>query len=241
MNYKARRKISTESIVVYFDIFGSSEMKKDNRLANKILKIWKWINEDIMKRPLITERRCYLFSDGGFLFYFINKDTTEENKYDILKSCYFETTALLDEFLKYGFFLRGAISFGKTYFVEEGDNKVFVGDPIVHVVRLESEKCPGPFIIIPVIDINKLLHKEHKDHKDQLISFLPKSTIMPTKDQKEKMEVFILRPSKFNIYYNIIKDNADKYTREGPYNFGKFWHDAYLELCNTFDTEGNLK
>jgi hypothetical protein len=221
-----------ESIILYFDIFGISEIRKDKKLVYKLLRMWKWINTNIIINSPNINKKCYFFSDGGFIVYSIKKSDDNEIKRDIVATCFSDGINLMDMFLNNDFFLRGAISCGTIYFSE----KVIVGDPIVRAVRLESEKCPGPFIIIPIRDMQLFLPE------NILFTIIPDSVILSTKDNKEKIEVFILRPGNFYKYFDKIKDRAEYFTRYGPYNYGKFWHDAYLYLLSTFDIDtGDLK
>jgi len=219
-------------LVVYFDIYGFSDLlsKVSNNgrnlplypnfnsveeLSKEILAIWEWISLELNK-PYVT---TYLFSDCGFIVY----PTTPE----MLNSCTADLTSLYSEFLRRGFFLRGGISYGEVF----TQNNFLTGKVVIEAVKLESIS-PGPFILLPYNITNTLLKA------DKLISEVNfKFQIIETKSKSGKIKAHLILPSDKGEFFNKLREYSEYYVENGPWEYGKFWHDTYEFVKTYLSTE----
>lgn len=218
--------ISNNAIVLYFDIFGFSNIVKNSdapdNLVNGILIIWNKIASYLSNKEF--ETKIYFFSDCGFLIYPMH------NSFDIpmdtiLSKAYEDAIVLLDIFLEEGFFIRGAFSYGMVSYT----SNLIVGEPVIDAVRLES-LCPGPFVILPY----KV--SEHFIQSDSLLQDVPPPEIINLKENNKILCNKIL-PTNRSIYLRKIKAFYELYTKYGPFDYAKFWHDVYLSIKGTENIE----
>jgi len=235
-----------EALVAYFDIFGFSELLKATAvniqgraeilrtakfqsmrakslrsLANSLQDIWNWILTDITKTESV---RAFLFSDCGFILYRV----ADGNNNEMLIHCVGDLVLLFDKYLEKGFLLRGGIACGPVF---HQDN-LLIGEAVAEAVYIESALCPGPFIIFPYKEYQKLL----KEEDEPLIKTLDFS-ILNLKNDMGKIECHVIFPADKRNYIRKVQLRANYYLRYGPPIYAKFWHDTYQFLISEFQKE----
>ena len=200
-NRKVKNR-KTDSIVVYFDIFAfSSLMEIRGEKAMRFLEtVPDWIN-----RNLKVDYK-YLFSDCGFLIYEIKEDNRNEK----LKKCHDDVELLATEYLNNDFFLRGSITYGE---VQLG-SYYLIGEPVFKAVELESNYCPGPFIIFP--------YDQYKKGNFNEVSLEFKEIY--TKGEKGVMRACLIYPLDKQKYRNKICEYFYEFTKRGKYEYAKVWY-----------------
>ena len=170
-----------DCIVVYFDIFGFSSLiareEDKSKLIQRLLVLWEWINSNIKKQD---EALTYLFSDGGFIIYPIQN---KENSESIILQCTQDVELLMNEYLKSDFFLRGGVSCGPIHF----KHNLIVGEAVINAVRYESHYCPGPYIMFPIKEYEKLTLPEHLINKFR-------DSLLTLKSGTQMMQSIIILP-----------------------------------------------
>jgi hypothetical protein len=209
-----------ECLVVYFDIFGFSKIVEESKniaaLTKTLLQLWDWIRAFRNKRNVIP----FLFSDGGFLLYPL---PDQANRGTFLTNVVQDISLLQDTYFDKGYFLRGAVTIGRVAF----SHSLVVGQAIVRAYSYESNLCPGPFIMFPVGEIDKLSRSKGLIQDVEMC-------MLPLKSQKGVMQCHIIFPSDKAAYIQEIADRAARYTKKGPFEWGKLWYESLLFLSETF-------
>jgi hypothetical protein len=210
-----------DCLVLFFDIFGFSnivEKAEDlEKISESLLELWGWIYRLKEKHGVVP----FLFSDGGYILYPIDEG---RDKGEIFKQAVQDVSSLQGKYLEKGYFLRGAMTCGSVTF----SDSLLVGKPIIKAYYYESNLCPGPFIIFPAEEVEKLI-----DINVALVDI--DLSVLPLKNQRGAMQCHIVFPPDKNLYIEEIAGLASRYTKYGRFEWGKLWYDTYVFLTETFD------
>jgi|GEM_PF-1653547 len=211
---KKNKIIRSDCVVVFFDIYGFSTLinteKNKKPIIKKLLSIWRKL-EKLYSHTKAC--KLYFFSDCGFILFPFSKGKDDDS---IISDVFENIINLLDIYLDNDFFIRGAVACGEVFY----NDNILVGDSVVRAVKYESEYCPGPFIMLPVKEMDNLFKSE-----DHFIRIYKEENLI-SKNGSQLMESILLFPANKKKYLDKIESNFKIYARYGPHNYARFWYNT---------------
>lgn len=141
-----------KTVIIFIDILGSQDRKD----FDDWYRIMQLFNESVKEEKeldsshpwTVYKREIHMFSDCAYIIYDF-KEGVDEHKKDINAlmciACY-NTEKLIYTFLKNGFIVRGAITYGEIFY--DNESAVWFGPGMNRAYFLEAKMAKYPRIII---------------------------------------------------------------------------------------------
>ena len=141
-----------KAVVIFIDVLGTrdrTQFAEWYQIANIFYGTVQREKElDKAHEYVVYKREIHVFSDCAYIIYDY-KDSVEDERKDanalMAIACY-NTEKVLYEFLKNGFIVRGALTYGDIYY--ESDRDIFFGPAMNIAYDLESKTAKYPRVII---------------------------------------------------------------------------------------------
>jgi hypothetical protein len=197
-------------LTCFIDILGTKEKSSDDSLL-EMIELFHRDLRGLKERDANQQKMIASFSDCTYIIYKIDDNNiVNQNLYMLI---YLKVIArCIQRFLRYGFLVRGGISYGKVYFSNE--KNIFFGPSVNDSYKLEREgKMPR---IIIENGIAKRLIEYCNISNDSRVEGVKNLIFQDEIDNRYYLNYlynFINGPSQFNIFYNagrLLSENNIK-------------------------------
>jgi hypothetical protein len=206
----------SDCIVVYVDLLGFKKEAKDAPESTmlKLEEVRKWLKANIDKKGYA---KSYMLSDSCWNIYPVTPGITKDARRLLLANCILDSRRLLDIFNKNDLFPRGGITYGRVVFDEEQ----ILGEAINIAVSMETDICPGPFIVVSRKQLLRAL-----DGDDLALTCMP-NDIFKIKNDAGLMLGCVLLPTDILSYLDKLCQKKEYYLSSDCYTFADYWSNAY--------------
>lgn len=199
-----------KAVTMFIDILGSKDRKNFEEWYH-IMDIFNLAVEREKKLDeshswTVYKREIHMFSDCAYIIYDY-KDGIDETKKDMNAlmciACY-NTEKLIYEFLRNGFIVRGAITYGDIYF--ENERNVWFGPAMNRAFYLESKIAKYPRIIIDPEYAQGLVSYNEQKYRSNIIQQTTNGEII----SKDADDLYYLNCFNSILYMNDAEETATR-------------------------------